>query len=94
LNACQACRSFARIPHPNPNHICSKSGAAAGPSGCVFNICKFFRIYQDVAPKRDLLDEANMTLASIGKKPSGINLKFGRRTQGVLCAGILLEPQL
>lgn len=68
-------QEFCSNPNFNPDYIRSKSGAAAGLCGWVVNICKYFRIYQVVAPKRALLDEANVKLASAEKKLSGIRAK-------------------
>jgi len=42
-----------------PANIKSKSSAAAGMCAWVINICKYFRIYQVVEPKRLKLGEAN-----------------------------------
>ena len=52
------------LSHPEfePENIRSKSGAAAGLCSWCINICKYFRIYQKVAPKRALLAEANARL--------------------------------
>ena len=62
-------------PNFNPDYIRSKSGAAAGLCGWVVNICKYFRIYQVVAPKRALLSEANKKLDGANKKLTGIRAK-------------------
>lgn len=62
-------------PNFNPDYIRSKSGAAAGLCGWVVNICKYFRIYQVVAPKRAMLAEANAKLAAAEKKLTGIRAK-------------------
>ncbi|CAD7696266.1 unnamed protein product [Ostreobium quekettii] len=63
----------------NPNftadYIRTKSGAAAGLCGWVSNICKYFRIYQVVAPKRASLAEANKKLEGANKKLTGIRAK-------------------
>lgn len=58
-------------PNFNPDYIRSKSGAAAGLCGWVVNICKYFRIYQVVAPKRIALGEANKKLENANKKLTG-----------------------
>lgn len=62
-------------PNFNPDYIRSKSGAAAGLCGWVVNICKYFRIYQVVAPKRAMLQEANAKLAGAEKKLGGIRAR-------------------
>lgn len=62
-------------PNFNPDYIRSKSGAAAGLCGWVVNICKYFRIYQVVAPKRAMLSDANAKLANAEKKLIGIRAK-------------------
>jgi len=55
-------RNLLCIPGFNPEDIRSKSLAAAGICKWVINICKYFRIYQNVQPKRDRLAEANVKL--------------------------------
>eukprot|EP00201_Polytomella_parva_P017476 CAMPEP_0175071536 /NCGR_PEP_ID=MMETSP0052_2-20121109/19298_1 /TAXON_ID=51329 ORGANISM="Polytomella parva, Strain SAG 63-3" /NCGR_SAMPLE_ID=MMETSP0052_2 /ASSEMBLY_ACC=CAM_ASM_000194 /LENGTH=4543 /DNA_ID=CAMNT_0016338719 /DNA_START=12 /DNA_END=13643 /DNA_ORIENTATION=- len=62
-------------PNFNPDYIKSKSSAAAGLCGWVVNICKYFRIYQVVAPKRAALAEANKKLEGANKKLAGIRAK-------------------
>lgn len=62
-------------PNFNADYIRSKSGAAAGLCGWVVNICKYFRIYQVVAPKRAMLLEANGKLAGAEKKLTGIRAR-------------------
>lgn len=56
----------------HPDKIKSKSMAAAGLCGWVINICKYFRIYQTVAPKRAALAEANARLSNANDKLQGI----------------------
>ncbi len=68
-------RDFLSIPGFNPDNIRSKSSAAAGLCAWVINICKYFRIYQVVAPKRAALAEANKKLDGANKKLSGIRAK-------------------
>ena len=58
-----------------PDNIKSKSSAAAGLCAWVLNICKYFRIYQVVAPKRAALAEANKKLDNANKKLSGIRAR-------------------
>ena len=62
-------------PNFNPDYIRSKSGAAAGLCGWVMNICKYFRIYEIVAPKRAKLAEANKKLDNANSKLKGIRAK-------------------
>ena len=71
--ACE--KEFLSNPNFNPDYIRNKSGAAAGLCAWVVNICKYFRIYQVVAPKRALLSEANKKLDNANKKLSGIRAK-------------------
>lgn len=59
----------------NQENIKSKSSAAAGLCAWVVNICKYFRIYQVVAPKRASLAEANRKLEGANKKLSSIRAK-------------------
>ena len=59
----------------NPEIIVSKSSAAAGLCSWVINICKYFRIYEVVAPKRAKLAEANAKLDAANEKLSGIRAK-------------------
>ena len=52
----------------NPETMKGKSSAAAGLCDWVVNICKYFRIYQFVEPKRKLLGEANAKLDAANEK--------------------------
>jgi len=70
-------KQFMSNPNFNPDYIRSKSGAAAGLCAWVVNICKYFRIYQVVAPKRASLAEANKKLEGANKKLTGIRAKVG-----------------
>ena len=74
---CVACceKEYLSNPNFNPDYIRNKSGAAAGLCAWVVNICKYFRIYQVVAPKRALLAEANKKLDNANKKLTGIRAK-------------------
>ena len=56
----------------NPEAMKSKSSAAAGMCGWVINIVKYFRIYQVVEPKRQLLAEANTKLDEANTKLAGV----------------------
>jgi len=68
-------KEFLSNPNFNADYIRNKSGAAAGLCGWVVNICKYFRIYQVVAPKRGALAEANKKLDGANKKLAGIRAK-------------------
>lgn len=68
-------KEFLANPEFSPENIKSKSSAAAGLCSWVINICKYFRIYQVVAPKRAALAEANRKLDGANKKLSGIRAK-------------------
>jgi dynein heavy chain, axonemal len=68
-------QDYTSNPNFKPDYIRSKSGAAAGLCGWVVNICKYFRIYQVVAPKRAMLAEANLKLAGAEKKLITIRAK-------------------
>ncbi|MEW5311809.1 MAG: hypothetical protein WDW38_003494 [Sanguina aurantia] len=68
-------KEFIASPGFTVENIKSKSSAAAGLCGWVVNICKYFRIYQVVAPKRAALGEANRKLEGANKKLSGIRAK-------------------
>jgi len=70
-------KQFMSNPNFNPDYIRSKSGAAAGLCAWVVNICKYFRIYQVVAPKRASLAEANKKLEGANKQLTGIRAKVG-----------------
>eukprot|EP00227_Mantoniella_beaufortii_P011774 CAMPEP_0197579874 /NCGR_PEP_ID=MMETSP1326-20131121/3768_1 /TAXON_ID=1155430 /ORGANISM="Genus nov. species nov., Strain RCC2288" /LENGTH=4505 /DNA_ID=CAMNT_0043143449 /DNA_START=243 /DNA_END=13760 /DNA_ORIENTATION=+ len=75
-NCVERCeKDYLSNPNFTADYIMSKSGAAAGLCGWVVNICKYFRIYQVVAPKRGLLLEANNKLANANKKLTGIRAK-------------------
>ena len=66
---------FISQPNFNPTAIQSKSSAAAGLCSWIINICKYFRIYQVVQPKREKLAEANTKLENANKKLAGIRAK-------------------
>ena len=68
-------KDYISNPNFNAEYIKTKSGAAAGLCGWVVNICKYFRIYQIVAPKRAKLAAANAELESANKKLAGIRAK-------------------
>ena len=59
-------------PEFEPENIRSKSGAAAGLCSWCINICKYFRIYQMVAPKRAALAAANAKLDAANESLKGI----------------------
>ncbi|KAF6251999.1 flagellar outer dynein arm heavy chain beta [Scenedesmus sp. NREL 46B-D3] len=76
VNCVDACeKEYISNPNFNADYIRSKSSAAAGLCGWVVNICKYFRIYQVVAPKRAALAEANRKLEAANKKLTGIRAK-------------------
>jgi dynein heavy chain len=68
-------RDYIANPGFTPDNIKSKSSAAAGLCAWVLNICKYFRIYQVVAPKRAALAEANRKLEGANRKLAGIRAK-------------------
>lgn len=68
-------KDYVSNPNFRPDYIRTKSSAAAGLCGWVINICKYFRIYQVVAPKRAALAEANKKLDAANKKLSGIRAR-------------------
>lgn len=68
-------KDYLSNPNFRPDYIRTKSAAAAGLSGWVLNICKYFRIYQVVAPKRAALADANKRLDGANKKLTGIRAK-------------------
>jgi dynein heavy chain len=59
-------------PEFDVDSIRNKSSAAAGLCGWCINICKYFRIYQMVAPKRAMLAAANAKLDGANTKLAGI----------------------
>eukprot|EP00741_Cyanophora_paradoxa_P016051 tig00000042_g15496.t1 len=66
-NVPEACVAFVEknilaVPGFEPESIKVKSLAASGLCKWCINICKYFRIYQKVQPKRDKLAEANKKL--------------------------------
>lgn len=63
----------------NPEAMKSKSAAAAGMCAWVINIVKYYRIYEVVEPKRQLLAEANTKLDEANTKLTQVRL--------FLCAG-------
>jgi dynein heavy chain len=60
--AFKACKNFTSLSHFNYASIVTKSSAAAGLCSFVLNICEYYRILQEVEPKRRALDEANVQL--------------------------------
>jgi dynein heavy chain len=52
----------------NPTAMKSKSNAAAGMCGWVINIVKYYRIYEVVEPKRQLLAQANEKLLAANEQ--------------------------
>mmetsp|Transcript_25005 Transcript_25005/g.85566 ORF Transcript_25005/g.85566 Transcript_25005/m.85566 type:complete len:4525 (+) Transcript_25005:136-13710(+) len=68
-------KEYITIADFKPEIVVTKSGAAAGLCAWVINICKYFRIYQVVAPKRAALADANKKLDNANKKLSGIRGK-------------------
>eukprot|EP00882_Tetradesmus_deserticola_P034001 GHRQ01038890.1.p1 GENE.GHRQ01038890.1~~GHRQ01038890.1.p1 ORF type:complete len:302 (+),score=95.15 GHRQ01038890.1:252-1157(+) len=76
VNCVDSCeKEYISNPSFTVDNIRSKSSAAAGLCGWVVNICKYFRIYQVVAPKRAALAEANRKLEAANKKLTGIRAK-------------------
>ncbi|KFM23536.1 Dynein beta chain, flagellar outer arm [Auxenochlorella protothecoides] len=65
-------KEYLSQPGFRPESIKSKSSAAAGLCAWVLNICKYFRVYQVVAPKRAALAEANQRLAVASQKLTAI----------------------
>ena len=68
-------KEFVSQPGFTAENIKNKSLAAAGLCGWVINICKYWHIYQVVAPKRASLAEANRKLDAANKKLSGVRAK-------------------
>ena len=68
-------KDYISQPGFNPDNIKSKSSAAAGLCGWVVNICKYWHIYQVVAPKRASLADANKKLENANSKLVGIRAK-------------------
>mmetsp|Transcript_13737 Transcript_13737/g.31794 ORF Transcript_13737/g.31794 Transcript_13737/m.31794 type:complete len:4493 (-) Transcript_13737:49-13527(-) len=62
-------------PYFNKETMVSKSAAAAGLCAWVVNICKYFRIYQMVEPKRQKLADANSRLEEANKALSAVRAK-------------------
>jgi dynein heavy chain len=67
-----------------PTVMKSKSSAAAGMCGWVINIVKYYRIYEVVEPKRQLLaqanaklNEANVQLATVREQVAELEAKLG-----------------
>ena len=67
---------FLSDPGFNAENIKNKSSAAAGLCGWCINICKYFRIYQMVAPIRAALAEANVKLDAANAKLAVIQGKL------------------
>jgi dynein heavy chain len=61
-------QKFLSDPNYTFDNIKTKSSAAAGLCDWSINICKYFRIYQQVAPLRAKLAEANAKLDGANAK--------------------------
>ena len=68
-------KDYMSNPGFNADNIRAKSSAAAGLCAWVINICKYFRIYEVVAPKRAKLADANKKLNDANRKLKGIRAK-------------------
>ncbi|KAK9808985.1 hypothetical protein WJX72_007373 [[Myrmecia] bisecta] len=68
-------KDYMSDPNFNQDFIKTKSLAAGGLCAWVVNICKYFRIYQVVAPKRAALAEANKKLEGATKKLGSIRAR-------------------
>ena len=68
-------RDYLSLPGFTPENIKSKSLAAAGLCAWVVNICKYWHIFQVVAPKRASLADANRKLDAANRKLSGIRAR-------------------
>ncbi|XP_075413447.1 dynein axonemal heavy chain 11 [Tenrec ecaudatus] len=67
---------YLRDPEFNPNLIRTKSFAAAGLCAWVINIIKFYQVYCDVEPKRQVLAHTNLELAAATDKLEAIRKKL------------------
>ncbi|TGZ69565.1 hypothetical protein CRM22_003672 [Opisthorchis felineus] len=75
-NCLKAVQDYIKDPEFDPESIRSKSTAAAGLCAWVINIVEFYKIYCDVKPKRDALDEANEELRQATEKLESIQEKI------------------
>ncbi len=64
-------REYLAQPSFRADAVAVKSKAAAGLCAWVANICKYHRIYAQVAPKRAALADANRQLAEAGRRLAG-----------------------
>ena len=64
----KAVQPYLDDPEFDPDFIRAKSSAAAGMCAWVINIVTFYRIFCDVAPKRNTLAQANADLAAAQEK--------------------------
>lgn len=76
-------KDFLSLPGFTPENIKSKSSAAAGLCAWVINICKYWHIYQVVAPKRASLEAANQKLATANAKLTGIRSRVAELQEKV-----------
>lgn len=79
----KAVQVYTKDPEFTPEHIISKSIAAAGLCAWVINILKFYDVFVVVEPKRKALQKANQELSDARNKLAELNHKLG-----------LLEEQL
>ncbi|CAL8088373.1 unnamed protein product [Calicophoron daubneyi] len=75
-NCLKAVQDYIKDPEFDPDLIRSKSTAAAGLCSWVINIVTFYKIYCEVKPKRDALDEANEELRQATEKLETIQKKI------------------
>lgn len=80
--------NYTSNPDFNVDKMRSKSSAAAGMTAWVINICKYFRIYQYVEPKRiklkeanSRLDAANIKLEAVRKQVAELEAKLADLTE-------------
>jgi len=65
-------KGYLAMPGFTAENIKTKSGAAAGLCAWVINICKYFRIFQYVEPKRQKLADANARKAGADESLMGV----------------------
>jgi dynein heavy chain len=78
-----AAQEYLNDPEFNADFIRTKSAAAAGLCSWVINIVGYYRVYCDVEPKRQALEQANAELASAQAKLGEIQSKIAELNQNL-----------
>ncbi|XP_066468990.1 dynein axonemal heavy chain 9 [Tiliqua scincoides] len=82
-NCLRALQPYLQDEKFKPEHVSSKSYAAAGLCSWVINIVRFYEVYCDVEPKRQALNKANAELAAAQEKLASIKAKIAHLNENL-----------